>query len=52
VKLLERKHVAVVPGEAFGTNEHVRISYATSIEQLDKGLTRLHEFMTTFEQRA
>ena len=52
VKLLERKHVAVVPGEAFGTNEHVRISYATSMEQLDKGLTRLHEFMTTFEQRA
>jgi aspartate aminotransferase len=52
VKLLERKHVAVVPGEAFGTTEHVRISYATSMEQLDKGLTRLHEFMTTFEQRA
>ena len=52
VKLLERKNVAVVPGEAFGTNDHVRISYATSMEQLDKGLTRLHEFMTTFEQRA
>jgi aspartate aminotransferase len=52
VKLLERKHVAVVPGEAFGTAEHVRISYAASMEQLDKGLTRIHEFMTTFEQRA
>ena len=46
VKLLEKQHVAVVPGEAFGTNEHIRISYATSMEQLEKGLNRLHEFMT------
>jgi aspartate aminotransferase len=45
-RLLEKAHVAVTPGEAFGTNEHVRISYATSMEQLDKGLQRLHEFMT------
>jgi aspartate aminotransferase len=46
VKLLEKQHVAVVPGEAFGTNEHIRISYATSMEQLDKGLSRIREFMT------
>jgi aspartate aminotransferase len=45
VKLLEKQHVAVVPGEAFGTSEHIRISYATSMEQLDKGLNRLREFM-------
>jgi len=45
-KLLEKAHVAVTPGEAFGTNDHVRISYATSMEQLDKGLNRLHEFMS------
>jgi aspartate aminotransferase len=45
VKLLERAHVAVVPGEAFGTKEHIRISYATSMELLDKGLTRIAEFM-------
>jgi aspartate aminotransferase len=44
-KLLEKVHVAVTPGEAFGTNDHVRMSYATSMEQLDKGLKRLHEFM-------
>ncbi|PYR98006.1 MAG: pyridoxal phosphate-dependent aminotransferase [Acidobacteria bacterium] len=43
-KLLEKAHVAVTPGEAFGTREHVRISYATSMEQLDKGLKRIHEF--------
>jgi aspartate aminotransferase len=46
VKLLEKQHVAVVPGEAFGTAEHIRISYATSMEQLDKGLNRIREFMT------
>ena len=44
-KLLEKVHVAVTPGEAFGTDEHVRMSYATSMEQLDKGLKRIHEFM-------
>jgi aspartate aminotransferase len=44
-KLLEEAHVAVVPGEAFGTNEHVRISYATSMEELSRGLDRLHQFI-------
>src|SRR5262249_19982062 len=39
-RLLEKVHVAVTPGEAFGTTEHVRLSYATSMEQLDKGLKR------------
>ena len=47
VKLLERAHVAVVPGEAFGTTDHIRISYATSIEQLDKGLNRMSEFLAS-----
>jgi aspartate aminotransferase len=46
-KLLEKAYVAVTPGEAFGTNEHVRMSYATSMEQLDKGLNRIREFMAT-----
>jgi aspartate aminotransferase len=46
-RLLDKAHVAVTPGEAFGTNDHVRISYATSMEQLDKGLKRIHEFMTS-----
>ena len=45
VKLLEKQHVAVVPGEAFGTNDHIRISYATSMTELEKGLNRLREFM-------
>ncbi len=44
-QLLNQAHVAVVPGEAFGTNEHVRISYATSMHELERGLDRIHEFM-------
>ena len=43
-KLLAEAHVALVPGEAFGTNDHVRISYATSLEILGKGLDRIEKF--------
>ena len=49
VRLLERQQVAVVPGVAFGTDEHVRISYATSMEELERGLNRLEAFMTALE---
>ncbi|MBV9222986.1 MAG: pyridoxal phosphate-dependent aminotransferase [Acidobacteriaceae bacterium] len=44
-ELLAKAHVAVVPGEAFGTNEHVRISYATSMGELQRGLDRIHQFI-------
>ncbi len=44
--LLSEVFVAVVPGEAFGTTEHIRISYATSMQELAKGLDRLHSFVT------
>jgi aspartate aminotransferase len=44
-KLLSEELVAVVPGEAFGTSEHIRISYATSMEELTKGLDRLAKFI-------
>ena len=44
-ELLKKAHVAVVPGEAFGTEEHIRISYATSMEELKRGLDRLHQFI-------
>jgi aspartate aminotransferase len=44
-KLLSEAHVAVVPGEAFGTDRHVRISYATSMQQLERGLDRIHRFI-------
>jgi aspartate aminotransferase len=44
-ELLAKAHVAVVPGEAFGTTDHVRISYATSMAELERGLDRLHKFI-------
>jgi aspartate aminotransferase len=44
-KLLAEAHVAVVPGEAFGTEKHVRISYATSMANIEKGLNRFEDFI-------
>jgi aspartate aminotransferase len=44
-RLLKEAHVAVVPGEAFGTEKHVRISYAASMHELERGLERLHKFI-------
>jgi aspartate aminotransferase len=44
-RLLAEAHVAVVPGEAFGTEQHVRISYATSMQELERGLDRIHQFI-------
>jgi aspartate aminotransferase len=43
-KLLTEAHVVVVPGEAFGTNEHIRLSYAVSSDVVDKGVARMGEF--------
>jgi aspartate aminotransferase len=43
-RLLRESHVAVVPGEGFGTNDHVRVSYATSKAELDRGLERMRKF--------
>jgi aspartate aminotransferase len=43
--LLEQAHVAVVPGTDFGFDTHVRLSFATSMEQIDKGLDRIEEFL-------
>ena len=43
--LLEESHVAVTPGEAFGAPGFVRLSYATSIENLREGTRRILEFV-------
>jgi len=44
-RLLAEAHVAVVPGEAFGTSEHVRLSYAASMTELARGLDRIARFI-------
>jgi len=44
-KLLREAHVATVPGEGFGTRDHIRVSYATSVAELDRGLERMRKFL-------
>lgn len=46
-KLLSEAHVVVVPGEAFGTDEHIRLSYAVSHEVVDEGVKRMREYFAT-----
>lgn len=43
--LLEKAHVATVPGSGFGNDEHIRLSYATSMEKIQAGLDRLERFV-------
>jgi aspartate aminotransferase len=45
-RLLHEGHVVTVPGEAFGTAEHVRISYPVTKENIDEGTRRMGEFLT------
>jgi aspartate aminotransferase len=44
-ELLEKSLVAVVPGKAFGCDDHIRISYALSMDSLSKGMDRIEEFV-------
>lgn len=41
--LLERHHVACVPGGPFGSNEHIRLSFATSEEKISEGMARIQK---------
>ncbi|WP_232696399.1 pyridoxal phosphate-dependent aminotransferase [Brevibacillus daliensis] len=43
--LLEQQKVALIPGSGFGASENIRISYATSMEQLEKGIARIKQFV-------
>jgi len=43
-QLLDEEKVAVVPGEAFGTDKHIRLSYASSMANIEKGLDRIERF--------
>lgn len=44
--LLENSHVAVVPGVAFGNDNYIRLSYATSQENIIEGLNRIKEALS------
>lgn len=43
--LLEKANVALVPGSGFGTDIHVRLSYATSLKNITEGLNRIEKFL-------
>jgi len=44
-RLLNEAHVAVVPGGAFGMDDHVRLTFATSMNRIEEGLDRLARFV-------
>lgn len=47
--LLDKAKVAVVPGSAFGCDEFIRLSFATSVENIKKGINRIKEFLKTLK---
>lgn len=44
-RLLDEEYVSLIPGISFGMDDHIRISFATSIEELQKGLDRIEKWM-------
>ena len=51
-QLLEQEKVAAVPGVAFGVDDYIRISYATSMANIEKGLERLERFARRLAKKA
>ena len=47
-KLLEEKHVATIPGVAFGAESTLRISYATDLDTIERGIERLNGFVKAY----
>jgi aspartate aminotransferase len=48
-RLLHEAHVVTVPGEAFGTGEHIRLSYPVTKQNIDEGTRRMGEFLTSLK---
>ncbi|HAS73043.1 MAG TPA: aspartate aminotransferase, partial [Clostridiales bacterium UBA8960] len=46
--LIDKANIAVIPGIAFGVDDYIRLSYATSMENIEEGLKRLHDFCTKY----
>ncbi|NMH68858.1 pyridoxal phosphate-dependent aminotransferase [Bacillus sp. RO3] len=45
--LLEEAKVAVIPGSGFGAEDNIRLSYATSLDSLEKAIGRMHDFVVS-----
>ena len=50
LSLLEKGKIAVVPGVAFGSDGHIRISYATSMDNITKALDRIESFVKNYKE--
>jgi aspartate aminotransferase len=48
--LLDEEKVAIVPGSGFGAPNNVRLSYATSLELLEKAIERMHRFVVNHQR--
>jgi len=48
-RLLHEAHVVTVPGEAFGTAEHIRMSYPVTKQNIDEGTRRMGEFLSNLK---
>jgi aspartate aminotransferase len=48
-RLLHEAHVVTVPGEAFGTAEHIRLSYPVTKQNIDEGTRRMGEFLSNLK---
>ncbi|XXM74203.1 pyridoxal phosphate-dependent aminotransferase [Lysinibacillus sphaericus] len=48
--LLEEAKVAVIPGSGFGSEDNIRLSYATSLESMEQAIERIHEFVVKKSQ--
>ncbi len=48
-RLLSEEGLAIVPGVAFGMDDHVRICYAASLEEIERGLDRFFHFLDSLE---
>jgi aspartate aminotransferase len=46
-RMIEKAHIVAVPGEAFGTPGFIRFSYATSENEIQEGIRRVLEFLST-----
>jgi aspartate aminotransferase len=48
--LLEEAKVAVIPGSGFGSEDNIRLSYATSLDSMEQAIARIHEFVVKKSQ--
>lgn len=50
-RLLDEEHVAVIPGIGFGSDGNVRLTYAASTQDIDKGMARMEKFCSRLEPK-